>query len=79
MLFASDFVLCDTQRTSARIPTGMKLSPEEQRRESMEADREMREHQRWRQFAWLLFVAPILAGVFVALAQWLVMKFMAAR
>lgn len=78
MLFTSDSDLRQQQRESARAASyrGMVLSDEERRRESMEADRELREHQRWREFAWLLFIAPILIALLTALAQWAVLKFM---
>lgn len=71
VLFASDENIRQMQRASARIPKGMTLSPEQQRIESIEADREMREHRRLREFAWLLFIAPIWASILIWLVQFL--------
>lgn len=79
MLFTSDYDLRDLQRQSGRMPKGMVLSEEQKRAESMEADREMREHQRWRQFAWLLFIAPIWASILIAVVQWLATKWIASH
>lgn len=77
MLFASDDDLRRAQIASARIPKGAVLSLEEQRREAMEADRELREHRRWREFAWLLFIAPIWAGLIIGAAQFIIAKLLA--
>lgn len=71
MLFTSDEDLRQMQRASARIPKGMRLSPEQQRVEAIEADRELREHRRLREFAWLLFIAPIWASILIWLVQFL--------
>lgn len=79
MLFTSDEGLRELQRKAvrdaARTTNTRDVSPEEQRREAIEADRELREHQRWRQFAFLLFIAPIIVWLVMAIASWIVWHF----
>ena len=74
MLFDSDEQLRALQRAAARGVKGapsIPLSPEEQRREVMEAEREMREHQRWRQFAFLLIIVPCLVALAIGIGLWI--------
>lgn len=77
MLFTSDEDLRRQQKLEATVPRGMELGDVDKRRERLEAERELREHQRWREFAWLLFIAPIWAALLLALMQWLVAKWLA--
>ena len=78
MLFTSDENLRRMQQNAGRIPKGVELSAAEKRHESMEADREMREHQRVRELAFLLIVVPLIVGVVLAVVPWLVALLRAA-
>jgi hypothetical protein len=78
-LFSSDEDLMAEQKTAARIPKGLALSPEQQRSELMEHMRELREHRRWRQLAFLLFVTPFLLAVLAVIAQIIAAKLLAAN
>ncbi|MGH7623657.1 MAG: hypothetical protein ACREMU_15045 [Gemmatimonadaceae bacterium] len=60
------------QRRAARVPKGTTLSVEQERRESMEHERELREHRRWRQFAVLLFVVPAIISLVFSVTTYIV-------
>ncbi|MGH7617922.1 MAG: hypothetical protein ACREPM_11885 [Gemmatimonadaceae bacterium] len=71
LLFSNDDHLKQLQR-AARSNKGAAPSPEDQRREAIEDARELREHARWRQFAFLLFIAPLLMSAATGIAFWIV-------
>ncbi len=75
LLFSGDDDLRQLQR-AARANKGVTVSPEEQRRDAIEDARELREHARWRQFAFLLFVAPVLVSLVTGIAFWIVLNVM---
>lgn len=54
MLFASDEVLTQMQQKAKRFPKGVEMPVADQLRTQIDDYRELREHQRWRDFAWLL-------------------------
>lgn len=68
MLFASDDDLRNEQRRAVANRKDQ-VSPAEARREAIEDARELRAHARARQFAYLLFVAPVLMAIAVAVAE----------
>jgi hypothetical protein len=78
LLFSSDDQLRQLQR-AARANKGVTISPEDQRREAIEDARELREHARWRQFAILLFVTPIIVSVATGIAFWIVINVAISR
>jgi ferric-dicitrate binding protein FerR (iron transport regulator) len=78
LLFSSDDHVRQLQR-AARATKGVTPSPEEQRREAIDDARELREHARWRQFAFLLFVAPIIVSVATGIAFWIVIDVVISR
>lgn len=78
LLFSGDDHLRQLQR-AARANKGVTISPEEQRRDAIEDARELREHARWRQFAFFLFVAPILVSLATGIAFWIVVNMMLNR
>ena len=79
MLFANDDDFRRFQQDSARPPKGITVAPDELRREAIADARELRTHRRWRQFAFLLFVGPLIAAVVSAGAYWLVAQLAAVR
>lgn len=75
MLFTSDEDLVQLQQKSKRMPKGVELPVAEQLRAQIEDSRELREHQRWREFAMLLFVWPVLFALLYELILWIVRRF----
>ena len=82
LLFSSDDQVKQLQR-AARANKGanksVAISPEEQRREAIEDARELREHARWRQFAFLLFIMPAIVSVATGIVFWIVINVMISR
>ena len=74
MLFTSDEELVRRQQQAKRFPKGLEMSVDSQLRTQVEDSRELREHQRWREFAWLLFVAPIWMAFLLWGVEWLIRK-----
>ena len=68
-LFTTDQDLRAAQRDAARRAREM---PPDERREHIENEREVREHGRWRHFAYLLFILPALLPVVYGIVRWLV-------
>lgn len=77
-LFSSDDDLRQAQR-AARAAKGATLTAEELRREAFDDAREIREHTRWRQFAFLLFVAPVIASILTGIVFWTVVNVVIGR
>ena len=78
LLFTSDDQLRQLQR-AARANKGVTISAEEQRREAIEDARELREHARWRQFAFLLFVVPAIMSLATGIVFWFVINAVLSR
>lgn len=68
MLFATDEELRQLQTQAGRLKRGETLDPSTARREAIDDARELRAHQRSREFAWLLFVLPGLIAIAGAFA-----------
>lgn len=79
MLFASDDDLLERQRRQERAPSGLEIPVTDLRREAIEKARELRAHQRWREFAFLLLVAPVLFAVFDLIVRSLVPRLAGRR
>lgn len=79
MLFASDDELLQPQRRLERVPRGLEIPAADLRREAIENARELRAHQRWREFAFLLLVAPVLFAVFDLIVRSLVPRLAGRR
>lgn len=81
MLFASDEAVTIAQHETRRRAVDFKS--EQERREFVDDQRELRLHQRMRLFAWLLFIAPVLATAIVTLISlllpWIVGRIMQGR
>lgn len=71
MLFTGDDDLKRMQADAGRWTPRVNLSAEQARYEHIENEREMRNHRRLREFAFLLFILPPLIGIVSIVAQWI--------
>ena len=79
MLFTSDADLIRLQQEAKRLPNGVPEMPiPDQLRVRVDDARELREHQRWREFAWLLFIAPIWMALLISLLGWIARRLLSA-
>lgn len=80
MLFTSDEHLLRLQQDAKRLPKGVPEMPvADQLRVRVDDARELREHQRWREFAMLLFVWPFVFALLYQVLAWLVRIWLGAR
>jgi hypothetical protein len=77
LIFWSDARLERDQRQRVHWGKGIVPTPEDERRAAEDA-RELREHARWRGFAYLLFVVPLAVGVTAGFVAWILEQWKAA-
>jgi hypothetical protein len=69
ILFASTDAIRHEQQRIARLKKGEAIPAETARREAIDDARELRAHARAREFAYLLFVFPVLVAIASALVS----------
>lgn len=73
ILFSSNEAVQNEQQRVLRLKKGETLSPEA-RRERIDDARELRAHARAREFAYLLFVFPVLVALATAIATFVMSR-----